>query len=87
MLAAAGNESMKLQNCCNTEIPGLVPGISLAHCIDEALLQETDRFGMHEPLDLKPTRGGCGCYESRDIGSYDPPCPHGCLYCYANPRI
>jgi hypothetical protein len=87
MLAAAGNEDMGLQNCCNTEIPALVPGISMAHCIDDALLRETDRFGMHESLELKPTRDGCGCYESRDIGSYDPPCPHGCLYCYANPRV
>jgi hypothetical protein len=30
--------------------------------------------------------GYCGCFESRDIGSYNPACRHGRLYCYANPR-
>ncbi len=31
----------------------------------------------------RPTREGCGCTESTDIGAYDS-CPHGCIYCYAN---
>jgi hypothetical protein len=76
---------MTLWNCCNSEIPKLVPEIRMAHCIDEELLRNTDRFNVHRPLELKPTRKGCGCYESRDIGSYLQKCPHGCLYCYANP--
>jgi hypothetical protein len=87
MLAAARQEGVHLFNCCNMEIPELVPGIQTAHCVDEDSLRETDRFGMHRPSSPRPTRKGCGCCESRDIGSYSPPCPHGCLYCYANPRI
>jgi hypothetical protein len=87
MLASASGEGVELYNCCNPEIPALVPGVSMAHCVDEAILRETDRFGMHKMLEPKPTRKGCGCFESRDIGSYEPPCPHGCLYCYANPRV
>ncbi len=31
----------------------------------------------------RPTREGCGCFASVDIGAYDT-CPHGCIYCYAN---
>ncbi len=87
MLEAARTAGVRLCNCCNPEIPQNVPGVEQAHCVDESLLSETDRFGVHQTLKPKPTREGCGCYESRDIGSYNPPCPHGCLYCYANPAL
>ncbi len=85
MLQACREHGVTLYNCCNEEVPQLVPGITQAHCIDDRILRETDRFGVHRTLRPKPTRPGCGCYESRDIGSYNPPCPHGCVYCYANP--
>jgi hypothetical protein len=85
MLDTTIQANMTLWNCCNSEIPNLVPGIRVAHCIDDELLKNTDRFHVHRTLPLKPTRKGCGCHESRDIGSYLQKCPHGCLYCYANP--
>jgi hypothetical protein len=85
LLDATANAGMKLYNCCNPEVLRLVPGIRRAHCIDDELLRETDRFGVHPKLSLKPTREGCGCYESRDIGSYLQKCMHRCAYCYANP--
>jgi hypothetical protein len=87
MLEACSQAGINLYNCCDTEMPDLVPGIGKAHCIDEDILRTTDRFGVHRPLSLKPTREGCGCFESRDIGSYHNKCPHGCLYCYARPHI
>jgi len=87
MLSACSQAGMTLYNCCNHEAPGLAPGIRTAHCIDDDILRATDRFGVHRPLTVKPTRDGCGCFESRDIGSYHPACPHGCLYCYAHPDI
>jgi hypothetical protein len=87
MLCSAMNAGMELFNCCNEKIAQSVPGIYMAHCIDDDVLSKTDRFGVHRTLPLKPTRSGCGCYESRDVGSYEPKCPHGCLYCYANPSL
>ena len=87
LLDATIQAGMTLWNCCTSEIPNLVPGIGMAHCIDDELLKSTDRFNVHRTLVLKPTRKGCGCHESRDIGSYLQKCPHGCLYCYANPEI
>jgi len=87
MLAAASAYGLTLYNCCNEDVVRIVPGIQKAHCIDDAILRQTDRFGMHRPLRPGPTRTGCGCFESRDIGSYSPACPHGCLYCYANPAF
>ncbi|MBD3343633.1 MAG: DUF1848 family protein [Chitinivibrionales bacterium] len=86
MLQAAAGEGMNLYNCCNEDILNLVPGIKQAHCVDNELLKSTDRFGVHKAPKKKPTRNGCGCYQSRDIGSYRPACAHGCLYCYANPQ-
>jgi hypothetical protein len=85
LLYATAKAGMKLYNCCNPEVLRLVPGIHQAHCIDDGILRETDRFGVHPKLGLKPTRQGCGCFESRDIGSYLQKCPHRCRYCYANP--
>ena len=85
LLEATSKAGIKLYNCCNPEVLRLVPGILQAHCIDDEILRETDRFGVHPKLALKPTREGCGCFESRDIGSYLQKCPHRCRYCYANP--
>ena len=34
------------------------------------------------PFKLAPTRAGCGCTQSVDIGAYDT-CAFGCAYCYA----
>jgi hypothetical protein len=87
MLSAGQTCGVQLYNCCNPEVVDRVPGILSAQCIDDRLLDATDRFGVHVPLVPKPTRTGCGCYESRDIGSYYPACPHGCFYCYANPKL
>lgn len=85
MRDAAVRSGITLHNCCNPEIPERIPEIRTGSCVDSELLERTDRFGRHRPLAKKSTRTGCGCYESRDIGSYLQKCPHGCLYCYANP--
>jgi hypothetical protein len=87
MLAAASDANIELLNCCNPEVLDLVPGIRKGRCIDDEVLRATDRFGVHpkDGLRSRPTREGCGCYASRDIGSYTQACAHGCAYCYARP--
>jgi hypothetical protein len=80
MVDVADQHGITLQACC---WPDLVGGrVQQAHCVDGELLAELfpDRPVVAE---RRPTRGGCGCYASRDIGMYDS-CPHGCVYCYAN---
>jgi len=45
---------MTLWNCCNGEIPNLVPGIRVAHCIDDELLKkQLTGFNVHRPLEIK----------------------------------
>jgi hypothetical protein len=80
-----------LQICCEKELwkamrsdGEIRPGACISHDRLEA---------VYGPLGLSHRRdkgqrsaAGCGCHESRDVGSYrHQPCGHGCLYCYGNP--
>lgn len=90
MAHLAAQLGIRLQACCEMDLlkslPKDVP-ITQASCIPAPLLVEL--YGGDPPL--LPDKGqrrnkGCGCYLSRDIGSYkDHPCYHDCLFCYANP--
>lgn len=81
LAAIAQRYGMTLHACCETVFSG-VDGIQQAHCVDPLLLAQLfpERFHALRPA---PTREGCGCFASRDIGAYDT-CVHGCVYCYAN---
>jgi hypothetical protein len=85
LASAAHGLGMRLESC--SEVLGPVEGIAPAACIDGALLSRLSG----EPASLVKDAGqrpACRCTASRDIGSYSAmSCPHGCLYCYANPLI
>jgi len=85
--AAAAGYGLALHACCQPALAG-VPGLRASACVDGALLEAL--HPRREPASRRKDRGqraDCGCTESRDIGSYAQTCPHGCVYCYANPRI
>jgi hypothetical protein len=76
----AAEHRIEMCSCCGDYLVG--GKIKKAHCVDSELLQHLfpDKIGT---LAQRPTRKECGCYESKDIGTYGT-CPHGCIYCYAN---
>jgi hypothetical protein len=72
---------IQLHACCESELLE-IPGVTQAHCVDGLLLHTLFPEKFHS-LKRAPTRKGCGCFASRDIGAYDT-CIYGCAYCYAN---
>jgi len=83
-------KDISLALCCEKEIASTLPGTSSvthAECIPGRHLRRL--YGGHVSL-KKDTgqrrRQGCCCTVAKDIGDYTAhACPHGCLYCYANP--
>jgi len=77
----ARDHGIAVFTCCEDEIAEAT-GIRRGHCIDAELLQRLYP-DQQFTTKIKPTRKGCGCYASCDIGAYNS-CRHHCLYCYAN---
>ncbi len=80
-----------LYTCCEKDLmPYLPPDTTIKPhaCIDHNLLEELFGPGLSRKKDRgQRSKQGCGCMESRDVGSYAlHPCPHNCLFCYANPQ-
>jgi hypothetical protein len=81
LVAIGRRYQMTLHACCEPEVLS-VPGVHQAHCVDADLIRRLFP-AKFQTLKKTPTRRGCGCFASRDIGAYET-CMHGCLYCYAN---
>jgi hypothetical protein len=80
LASIAESHGIRMYACCDESLVG--DKIEKAHCIDGALIERLF-YPAGFAWNTKPTRPGCGCTESIDIGTYDT-CPHGCVYCYAN---
>jgi len=87
LAAVAADHGLVLHACCQPLLTG-VAGIRPSACIDGELLERL--HPRREPAARRKDRGqraDCLCTESKDIGSYTQTCPHGCVYCYANPVV
>jgi len=74
----AQGHNIDLYLCCESEL-GRYLNIPPASCVNPYLfeLQNEQKFN------ISPTREGCTCYKSIDIGFYNS-CLFDCLYCYSN---
>ncbi|MBV6490884.1 MAG: DUF1848 family protein [Fimbriimonadaceae bacterium] len=78
-LSGLGAErGMLLRVCSQPEVAG---GLPEGRCIDPVRLRDVGASSFSSRS--APTRTGCNCIQSIDIGEYDT-CPQGCAYCYAN---
>jgi len=81
---------MQLRLCCEKELLNALPPdlpVSAAACIPNDRLTALYGPGISLARDSGQRKAaGCTCGVSKDIGSYNlHPCPHDCLFCYANP--
>lgn len=81
MKAIADQYGIELFTCCEDEISSIA-GVKKGRCIDAKLLERLFP-DVSFTDEVRPTRKGCGCYYSIDIGKYNT-CKSKCLYCYAN---
>jgi len=80
----AESYGLGIYSCCNSDLLQ-VPGIQQGRCVDGNQLNALDPIQSVSRRKC-PTRQGCGCTHSIDIGDYNhQPCFFGCMYCYANP--
>jgi DNA repair photolyase len=83
----AATHGLTLHACSQPALAG-IPNVRPSVCIDAVLLGAL--HPRREPASLRKDRSqraNCLCTESKDIGSYTQACPHGCVYCYANPSL
>lgn len=82
------SKSMDLFTCCEGDLPESLENVRANACIDGSLYQSLFGGFPETAKDYGQRRKqGCRCTRSVDVGSYDRhPCPHNCLFCYANPQ-
>ena len=81
-----GREAGRVRLCCEPELLDL-PGVGRAACVDGPALERLYGAPLGDIPKDPDQRRACGCVKSIDIGSYAMACGHGCLYCYANPKL
>lgn len=78
----ANNYNIEMYACAEDQMLSIT-GIKKAHCVDGDIINRICYEDDPKNYSEAPSRIGCGCIDSRDIGYYDS-CPHGCIYCYSN---
>jgi hypothetical protein len=83
---------IRLNLCCEKQVLDALPAdmpVDGSACIPNLTLQALHGPGISLARDQSQrAKAGCRCGLSKDVGSYaHHPCPHNCLFCYANPAM
>lgn len=85
LASIASERNIKMLSCAHEYLA--VSPIKRASCIDPSFLKQVvrseERRLFLDNVKSMPTRKGCRCAASIDIGTYNT-CSHGCVYCYAS---
>ena len=87
LATSAASLGIEMLSCCQSELAGCHANVRQGSCIDGPYLRtviDADPTGLD--LSAHPSRAGCGCTRSTDVGNYER-CVHQCAYCYANPCL
>jgi hypothetical protein len=76
----ASENEILLNSCCDPFLSG--NNIPEGTCINPEWFGADHLMNKNLKFKRKPSRAGCNCFESTDIGAYDT-CLSGCSYCYA----
>ena len=84
------DKGIELCTCCEKELLDKIQDtlyVKQGACISHERIIRVYGGSLSCKRDMgQRTKQGCGCMESKDIGSYQRhPCFHNCLFCYANP--
>ncbi|MHB0875313.1 MAG: DUF1848 family protein [Anaerolineae bacterium] len=86
LVRQAGAHGVTLHGCCQPTLAAA--GVTVSGCIDGAALAAMHPLRLAAPSGRDAgQRPECLCTPAVDVGSYQMPCPHGCRYCYARPRL
>ena len=78
MALLAEKRGITVESCCEPKLSA----VGKTSCVDPLRLSDVAEQDL-SAVRKAPTRAGCRCAYSKDIGAYDT-CVLGCAYCYAN---
>lgn len=83
LLVITDKYGAEMHACCTSGLINYKNKIKESHCIDSSKIEILIGHPLDKNKKDKGQRKDCQCVISRDAGTYNQVCNHGCIYCYA----